>query len=403
MLRLYSPKIAVTAIAVTFALPLALQAQARGNGNGNGCYESTRYMSRSCQSERREELNATIARCQTAGGRGDQRDCINEAWSDYWESGQACTSQRKARRETCQALGENRYVDPLISGSIEFVDPDEIGEAAGVENNPYVKLSSGHTHVLRAEEYDEDSGETSVELIVVHATDEVREIGNALCRVVVDVVLEPEWDEEEGKWEFEAIEVTDDWFAQDVDENVYYCGEVARNYEDGVLRDLDGSFESGIDLAHGGLLTLAAPGAGDIHRQEYALGEAEDIVQYLSADTSPAAEGVPAGGLPAQFDCDSPGNTCLMTYDFTPLEPGHAEYKFYLQGTGFVLAVPIEDGEVDENAQEWLLCSADEFDDILADGSDCGFDFFGENGADVREELAGALCDLHNELCDDGE
>ena len=54
------------------------------------------------------------------------------------------------------------------------------------------------------------------------------------------------------------IEV-DDWFAQDAQTNVYYCGELARNFEDGVLRDLDGSFEAGLDYAQGGALTLAFP------------------------------------------------------------------------------------------------------------------------------------------------
>ena len=39
-----------------------------------------------------------------------------------------------------------------------------------------------------------------IELIVAYATDEVREIAGVNCRVVVDVVVEPEWDEDEGKW-----------------------------------------------------------------------------------------------------------------------------------------------------------------------------------------------------------
>ena len=169
-----------------------------------------------------------------------------------------------------------------------------------------------------------------------------------LCRVVADVVVEIAEDDEadddeadDGLVDYQAIEVTDDWFAQDDQQNVYYCGEVARNYEDGVLRDLDGSFESGVDFAMGGVLTKALPAEGDIHRQEYALGEAEDIVEYEVVDGVPSAE---EGGEIEGFECAPDG--CLRTFDFSPLEPEATELKYYLAGIGFVLAVGMEDGEV---------------------------------------------------------
>ena len=54
-------------------------------------------------------------------------------------------------------------------------------------NNPYVILQTGHTHVLKSED----------EIVVVHATEDVREIQGVLCRVVVDIVVEAE--EEEGE------------------------------------------------------------------------------------------------------------------------------------------------------------------------------------------------------------
>jgi hypothetical protein len=86
-----------------------------------------------------------------------------------------------------------------------------------------------------------------------------------------------------------------------------------------------------------------------------------------------------------------------MTYDSSPLEPNKAEFKYYLAGTGFVLAVNIEDDEVLENGAEWLVCEGDSL-DIL---DSCGID--DEFGPGAVEELRGAMCDLADELCDDGE
>lgn len=397
---LFTKPIVTLTTAISLAFVMGPTAHAR-DGN-KSCMYSARAMAKSCSAERKEELHATLARCKSVSDKEERAGCNADARAEYREAGGVCRDQSDAREDVCSDLGEDRYDDPLVDESIAFIDPDGIGEP-GIDNNPYVNLETGHTHVLRSEEYDPEEDETSIELIVVHATDEIREIQGVPCRVVVDVVVEPEWDEEEGKWEFTPIEVTDDWFAQDIDENVYYCGEIAQNFEDGVLRDLDGSFEAGLDLAEGGFLTLAAPGEGDMHRQEYALGEAEDIVEYLSLDADPADEGISEEQLLEKFQCGEDGNTCLMTYDFAPLEPEAAEYKYYLHGTGFVLAAALEDDEIDTNSSEWLVCSEDSLEDAFADGSDCGFDLFGESESDVREELLEELCDLHDEFCEDGE
>jgi hypothetical protein len=332
-------------------------------------------MEKSCFFEVKEEFNATTAMCGSILLAEERINCKEDAKEERGESLDTCMDQKEARLDACDLLGEHRYADPLVESGISFIDPDEIGGMH--DNNPYVILQAGHTHVLSAED----------EIIVVYATDEVRDIQGVLCRVVVDIAVEEEFDVDEMEWEYAAVEVTDDWFAQDIDQNVYYCGEVARNYEDEVLRDLDGSFESGIDLAKGGVLTLAAPAPGDVHRTEYLLGEAEDIVEYLELDTSPTTD---EGGDNVAFPC---GGNCLKTFDFAPLEPESTEYKYYLPGTGFVLAVSLEDGEIDPEGREELVCVGDSL-DILAHVA-CGI----EDPVELLEEL----CDLHDEFCDDGE
>lgn len=380
------------AAAVSFAALVSPAAPAASSP----CNYSATLMAHSCQAERKEEFNAVIARCNSISSADERNECKAMAKEERKEAVGTCADQKEARIEVCDALGEGRYMDPLVDPDIEFIDPDDIGPG-GEDNNPYVILEAGHTHVLRSEEYDPEEDESSIELIVVYATDEVREIEGVDCRVVVDIAVEPEFDEDEGKWEFEPVEVTDDWFAQDTATNVYYCGEIAQNFEDGVLRDLDGSFEAGLEYAEGGVLTLAFPSPGDMHRQEYALGEAEDIVEYLALGADPADEGISEEELHPAYRCTTGGNDCLMTYDSAPLEPGHAEFKYYLAGTGFVLAAAVEDGELDENSGEWLVCEGDSL-DVL---DSCGFD--DEFGAGATDELKEELCDLHDEFCDDGE
>lgn len=120
--------------------------------------------------------------------------------------------------------------------------------------------------------------------------------------------------------------------AQDKQGNVWYFGELSKNYEDGVLANLDGSFEAGKDGAKPGLWMKAAPQVGDFYRQEWAPGNAEDVVQVQSVN---APDDVP-------FRNSKP---VLMTRDLSPQAPGAEELKFYVPGVGFVLEVELETGE----------------------------------------------------------
>lgn len=395
---MHSKKIFASAIT---AASLSLIGSYSINAQAAVCDNSAGRMFNSCLNETREEYWASLARCANVEDLDERVECVEDTKAERMESREECEDQLDARDEVCMLLGERRYEDPLLDENIVFVDPDDVGPGGMYSANPFVSVVAGHTAVLRSEETvitepDEEEGEpggeekTEVEIVVVHVTDEVREIQGVPCRVVLDVVLEPEYDDEEGKWEFEAVEVTDDWFAQDTGANVYYCGEIARNFEDDVLRDLDGSFEAGLDLAQGGLLISAAPMPGESHRQEYALGEAEDLVEYISLSATPLDEGFEDN---ADFPCGEAGSgECLQAMEFAPLEPGHSEYKYFLPGVGFVLALPIEDGEVSANGSERLVCTGDSLDVLFSTA--CGF------GEDA-EELAETLCELADEFCDD--
>ncbi|CAN5330979.1 hypothetical protein BH24PSE2_BH24PSE2_24820 [soil metagenome] len=328
------------------------------SGSATACQKTVGNMAASCYLELREEFRETFANCLNFADAADRNACREEANDTLAEDGELCEDQRQARFEVCSVLGEERYApDPLLDPSIDFIDPDSIPSVHAP--NSYFSLQAGRTLVLRA-------GEDFEELVVVHATGDTREIQGVSCRVVVDVASVVEEDEEEGGIEYVAEEITDDWYAQDQIGNVYYCGELSRNFEDGTLDNLDGSFEAGKDFAKAGVLIKASPMVGDAYRQEFALGEAEDLVRYMSLDAVPSDD---EGGENPAFPCAPAG--CLKTFEWNPLEPESTEFKYYLAGVGLVLAVPLEDGEITGEREE-LLCAGDSL-EVLQDPA-CGID-----------------------------
>lgn len=348
-----------------------------GKDSESACEETADIMYRACRYDVRDDFLTTAANCTNIADGSDRRACYREAAATRAEEMEACGEVEDAREEACEILGEDRYdPDPLVADDIAFIDPDDVPDVYAA--NPYVSVVEDHTYVLQA-------GADGEEIVVVHVTGDTREIRGVDCRVVIDVVVEASG--EDGVTEYEAVEVTDDWFAQDTLGDVYYCGEIARNFEDGVLRDLDGSFEAGLDFAKAGILIRNAfPGLGVAHRQEFALGEAEDIIQYLHDAAVPSDD---EGGENLLFPCAPDG--CLKTFDFAPIDPGSTEFKYYKPGVGFVLAVAMEDGEFTGEREE-LKCVGSSL-DVLIDNAACGI-------ADP-EALLDELCSLAPEIfCD---
>jgi len=180
--------------------------------------------------------------------------------------------------------------------------------------NPLFPLSPGTRYVFEA---DTDEG---LERVEIEVTDQRKEILGVSCIVVHAVEFV----------DGEMVEDTLDWFAQDVDGNVWYFGEDSKEIESGVVVSTEGSWEAGVDGAEPGIVMLAAPTVGTTYQQEMAPGEAEDMATVLALDETVT---IPLGTYTG----------CLKTEDFTPLEPGVIENKFYAPGVGLVLEVD-EDG-----------------------------------------------------------
>lgn len=351
----------------------------KGKNDKHACSQTAKTLYQACHFDVKEDLLETNANCINVIDRNARNECFNDAkvaWKDDWE---ACRDQRDARLDVCEQIGEGRYKNPLLDPGITFIDPDEIGTTYGP--NHYVNLTVGHTFVLRA-------GEDFEETVIVHVTDVIREAEGydepVLCRVVADVAMIAEEDEEDGGIEWITEEFTDDYFAQDINGIVYYCGEISRNFEDGYLDNLDGSFFSGVDFAKAGILMRQYPTVGQVDRQEYAIGEAEDVVSYLDLTAIPSEEEGGQNLNNLSFACNaSEVGDCLMTLDSSALDPESTEYKYYRKDVGFVLAVAIEDDKITDEREE-LVCVGDSL-AILSSGA-CGLG--------NPEGLLEALCKL---------
>lgn len=215
---------------------------------------------------------------------------------------------------TNDTISENTSFKELMA---EEYDP-EIDPANFVDeiDNPYFPLKPGTAFIYEGEEEG-----TTID-VVVYITNDTKEI----MGVNTTVVRETEC--EDG----ELVEDTYDWFAQDMEGNVWYFGENTQEYEDGEVVSTTGSWEAGVDGAKPGIIMQADPQIGDIYRQEYYEGEAEDMAMVISLEENVT---VPYGSF----------ENCLVIREWTPLEPGIEENKYYATDIGLLLERTVKGGE----------------------------------------------------------
>ena len=134
-----------------------------------------------------------------------------------------------------------------------------------------------------------------------------------------------EWvvDNFKGFVDDELVEEAWDWYAQKNDGSVWYFGEAVDNYENGVLVNHDGSWKAGVDGALPGTIMLAEPRNGVKYREEFFEGEAEDQAQIIHT------------GKTVSIDFGTFEN-CIVTRNWTKLEPGLIEEKIYAPGVGVI-------------------------------------------------------------------
>jgi hypothetical protein len=281
------------------------------------CTSTAEAAFNACGFEIRDDRWIAEGKCQNLANEKEREGCIGTARAEFEEGKEECEEQLEAREDACELLGERRYDPNFVPAN--FVDPAAIGRT--VAPNPFFPLRVGTRWVYRE----------GRETVTVTVTDKTKLIDGVNCRVVTDVV------EVNGV----PTEVTDDWFAQDVQGNVWYCGEVSREFEtfsgdapaEPELVELEGSWKAGRDFDQPGIIMLGAPSVGSVYREEVSLGNAEDMAEVISLSGS---ESVPAASC---------GGRCVVTRNFTPLEPGGEEEKYYAPDVGLILEVQIDEDE----------------------------------------------------------
>lgn len=202
--------------------------------------------------------------------------------------------------------GDGGVYEPQLDPSM-FVD---------VIDNPYLPMPVGARWLY------EGTSEGEAETVEIIVTPDRKEILGISAVVVRDTVTIGG----------ELVEDTYDWFAQDVDGNVWYLGEDVKDYENGVVVSTAGSWMAGVDGAQPGIVMAAAPAVGDAYRQEFLADEAEDMMEYIATGADVIT---PAGS----FD------DVVSTRDWTPLEPEVVEEKSYARGVGKVREENVAGGE----------------------------------------------------------
>ena len=138
-------------------------------------------------------------------------------------------------------------------------------------NNPWFPLKPGSVWHYKGLK---EGMRTTDTVTATHRTKRILGVATTVVHDVVKVNGKPE-------------EVTDDFYAQDREGNVWYFGEETEELNaQGKPTSTEGSFEAGVEGARAGVLIPGKPKVGLVGRQEFLKGEAEDHFEVLDLKAS---------------------------------------------------------------------------------------------------------------------
>jgi hypothetical protein len=209
--------------------------------------------------------------------------------------------------------GSNSSSDSSLPVGSESVDLKPADFTLEIDN-PYWPMKPGSRWI-----FEETNPKGDRERVVTEVTNRTKMTAAGIrARVIRDEA------HEDGK----PVEITDDWYAQDKDGNLWYFGEAVSNYENGKLADHEGSWEAGKGGAQAGIAMPADLEPNLYYRQEYSKGVAEDHGTIVTVGKEKVE--VPFGFF---------NRGVLMTRDTAPIEPKVQELKFYAPNVGPILSI----------------------------------------------------------------
>lgn len=294
--------------------------------DGAFCSATARLLHTACGYEAKDDLFVAKAKCINLADARARAECFADARRNHAEGLAACRERLDWRRAACGVLGEARYDPPFEPNRFD-------NDFRRLSNpNPYFPLGIGNRWEFRG----------GGELNIVEVTDQTKLIEGVTCIVVRDVVYQ------DGRLK----EATDDWYAANRDGSTWYCGEEVKDYETFAgdrpplpeLVSISGSFKHGRNRDKAGIIMPTRPRTGQAYLEEFSLGNAEDVSEILAAGYS--------WGLNPQLDRLVPrelaqrlcNRDCVVTKNYSLLEPGVVALKYYARGIGFFLETKPDEG-----------------------------------------------------------
>jgi hypothetical protein len=219
--------------------------------------------------------------------------------------------QTESREDTAREGVERNENEPN-----EGLEPFEARAFVREIDNPYFPLKPGTVFIY------EGQSDARPEKDEVSVTSDTKTI----LGIVTTVVRDKTW--VAGR----LVEDTRDWYAQDRKGTVWCFGEDSAELDkNGKLRSTEGSWVAGKHGARPGIIMEAKPAKGDTYYVESANGVAEDQAGVLSLAEHVT---VPYGSY----------DGCLRTKEWSRLESGVVENKYYAPGVGLILAKTVKGG-----------------------------------------------------------
>ncbi len=313
----------ITAFSVSLAPTRAAAADAF-------CTQTANLIFTGCKHEAENDFLVASAKCVNISEQAERTECFADAAATRTEDRQLCQEQLTTRLNACKLLGEGRY-DP------EFDTKDFDTDFSNLPNpNQYFPVRIGNRW-----EYRSATERNTIEIL--NAT---KLIDGVRCVVARDLVFRSGF----------LVEATDDWYAQAKDSTVWYCGEEVKDFETfqgdrpkvPELVDISGRFKAGVEGDKPGIIFLASPRKGDVYLEEFSLANAEDVTQILTTTYSfgkfPNLDRFVPRNL-AKLLCSG---DCVVTKNFSLLEPGIFARKYFAPGIGFFLEVDPATGDTSQ-------------------------------------------------------
>ena len=303
------------AAAVWLVLNGSIEARAAGF-----CTQTADLLLDACRADVVDNSTIQKAVCINVSDQVARNACLDTVAADQDDGNQLCQGQHDTRLDACGLLGEQRY-DPDLSPA-RFDNPRRPSHP-----NPYFPLKAGYRW-----EYHSQTQFNPVEVV-----NETKLIAGITCAVIRDLVYE----------DGQLIEATDDWYAPATDGSVWYFGEETASYEsfDGdkpmnpELVSIDGTFKTGREGDKPGIIALGSPKVGDVYLEEFSLGNAEDVTLILSTKYAYGQDASLDQGVPRRVADRFCKGDCIVTRNFSLLEPGLFARKYYARGIGTILEI----------------------------------------------------------------